>query len=267
MNLDYIKENGIELNSVYNCDCLEGMKYIEDNSIDMILCDLPYGTTACKWDSLIDLDKLWVEYKRIIKPYKPIVMFGSQPFTTKLISSNYEWFKYCWVWKKNRATGHVHAKNRPMKLHEDICVFSEGNTLHANQSVKRMPYYPQGLIEMEEGTKRRTRNDAGDNSVMGKRKSHKESLYTHTGYPTSIIEYDIEMNGKRFHETQKPLLLCEYLIKTYSNEDDVVLDNCMGSFTTAISSLNTNRKYIGFEMDNDYYKIGTERVIEHLKTK
>jgi site-specific DNA-methyltransferase (adenine-specific) len=112
-------------------DCLELMKNISDNSIDMILCDLPYGTTVCKWDSLVDLDKLWFEYKRIIKPYKPIVMFGSQPFTTKLISSNYEWFKYCWVWKKNRATGHVHAKNRPMKLHEDICVQKKGcHTTH-----------------------------------------------------------------------------------------------------------------------------------------
>ena len=249
-------------------DCLELMKKnISDNSVDMILCDLPYGTTACKWDSLIDLDKLWVEYKRIIKPYNPIVMFGSQPFTTKLISSNYEWFKYCWVWKKNRATGHVHAKNRPMKLHEDICVFSQGNTLHANQSEKRMPYYPQGLTQLEDGTKRRTRNDAGDNAVMGKRKSHKESIWTHTGYPTSILEYDIEMNEKRFHETQKPLLLCEYLINTYSVENDIILDNCMGGGTTPIACINTNRNCIGIELMDNNYSNALKRVEEKRKEK
>jgi site-specific DNA-methyltransferase (adenine-specific) len=248
-------------------DCLEIMKQIPNESIDMILCDLPYGTTACKWDSLVDLDKLWLEYKRIIKPYKPIVMFGSQPFTTKLISSNYEWFKYCWVWKKNRATGHVHAKNRPMKLHEDICVFSEGNTLHINQSDKRMPYYPQGLTQLEDGTKRRTRNDAGDNAVMGKRKSHKESIWTHTGYPTSILQYDIEMNEKRFHETQKPLLLCEYLISTYSMENDLILDNCMGGGTTPIACVNTNRNCIGIEIMEDNFLTSLKRVEEKRKEK
>jgi len=131
--------------ALINADCMDILPYIPDKSVQLILADLPYGTTACKWDSIIDLDLLWKEYKRIIKPYKPIILFGSQPFTTRLISSNYDWFKYCWVWEKNRATGHVHAKNRPMKIHEDICVFSEGNTLHINQSDKRMPYYPQGL--------------------------------------------------------------------------------------------------------------------------
>jgi site-specific DNA-methyltransferase (adenine-specific) len=241
------------------------MKNIEEKSVDLILCDLPYGTTSCKWDSLVDLDKLWIEYKRIIKPYKPIILFGSQPFTTKLISSNYDWFKYCWVWKKNRATGHVHAKNRPMKLHEDICVFSEGNTLHINQSNKRMPYYPQGLIELEEGTKRRTRNDSGDNAVMGKRKSHKETIATHSGYPTSILEYDIEMNEKRFHETQKPLLLCEYLIKTYSCENDLVLDNCIGGGTTAIASINTNRNCIGIELNDINFENCLKRVEDKNK--
>lgn len=248
------------INKIIHGDCLEVMKDIPDNSIDLILVDLPYSTTACKWDSPIDLDRLWIEYKRIIKPYKPIIMFGSQPFTTKLISSNYEWFKYCWVWEKNRATGHVHAKNRPMKIHEDICVFSEGNTLHINQSVKRMPYYPQGLIELPSGTKRRTRNDAGDNAVMGKRKSHKETISTHTGYPTSILKYDIEMNDNRFHETQKPLLLCEYLINTYSQPGDLVLDNCSGSGTTALASINTNRNFIAIEKDDKYFQVSNDRI-------
>lgn len=253
----------MDLNKIYFGDCLEVMKQIPDKSIDMILADLPYGTTACKWDSLIDLPKLWIEYKRIIKDNRAIVMFGSQPFTTMLIASNIDWFKYCWIWKKNRATGHVHAKNRPMKIHEDICVFSEGNTLHEGQSVKRMPYYPQGLTEMEGGTKRRTRNDAGDNAVMGKRKSHKESLWTHTGYPTSIIEFDIEMNEKRFHETQKPLPLCEYLINTYSREGETVLDNCIGGGTTAIACLNTKRNFIGIEKEQTNYDVTEKRIREY----
>jgi len=256
----------LDKNKIYFGDCLDIMKQIPDRSIDMILCDLPYGTTSCKWDSLIDLDKMWIEYKRIIKQYNAIVLFGSQPFTTKLISSNYEWFKYCWIWEKNRATGHVHSKNRPMKIHEDICVFSEGNTLHANQSIKRMPYYPQGLIKLEEGTKRRTRHDAGDDAVMGKRKSHKESFCTHTGYPTSILRYDIEMNENRFHEAQKPLLLCEYLIKTYSNEGDTILDNTSGSSSTAIASIKTKRDYIMIEKDKKYYDISLKRIEDFINT-
>jgi len=252
----------LEINKVYNEDCIgkNGMCLIEDKSINLILADLPYGTTACKWDSIIDLNKLWPEYKRIIKPYGAIVLFGSQPFTTTLISSNISWFKYSWIWEKNRATGHVHAKNRPMKIHEDILVFSEGNTLHKGQSNKRMPYYPQGLIELEAGTKRRTRHDSGDNAVMGKRKSHKETIATHSGYPTSILRFDIEMNEKRFHETQKPLLLCEYLVKTYSEEGDLILDNCIGSRTTAIACENTGRNYIGFENDKDNYDMGQKRM-------
>ena len=241
-------------------DCLVEMQNIPDNSIDMILADLPYGTTNLKWDSLIDLDLLWVEYKRIIKPYGAIVLFGSQPFTTALISSNIEWFKYSWVWRKNRATGHVHAKNRPMKQHEDICVFSEGNTLHKGQSNKRMPYHPQGLIELPKNTKRRTRNDAGDNAVMGKRKSHKETITTHTNYPISIIEFDIEMNGKRFHETQKPVDLFEYLIKTYTNEGDIVLDNVAGSGTTGVACINSNRDFILIEKEVNYYETIKKRL-------
>jgi site-specific DNA-methyltransferase (adenine-specific) len=171
-----------------------------------------------------------------------------------------DWFKYSWVWRKNRATGHVHAKNRPMKIHEDICVFSSGNTLHEGQSQNRMPYYPQGLKELANGTKRRTRNDAGDNAVMGKRDSHKSTEWTHTGYPVSIIEFDIEMNEKRFHETQKPLLLCEYLIKTYTKEGELVLDNTAGSCTVAVAAVRTDRKYICIEKEDKYVKVGEDRL-------
>jgi len=246
-------------------DTIKQMKLIPNKSINMILVDLPYGTTSCKWDTKIDLNKLWVEYKRIIKPYGAIIMFGSQPFTTTLISSNLDWFKYSWVWKKNRATGHVHAKNRPMKIHEDICVFSEGNTLHKGQSKKRMDYYPQGLVKLPPNTKRRTRNDAGDNAVMGKRKSHKETITTHTNYPTSILNFSIDMNNDRFHETQKPVDLCEYLIRTYSNENDIILDNTMGGGTTAIACINSNRSFIGIELEEKYYDTTINRVKNKIK--
>lgn len=243
-----------------NGDTIEEMSKLPDKSVHMILADLPYGTTACKWDSTINLDLLWEQYKRIIKPFGAIVMFGSQPFTTKLISSNYEWFKYCWVWEKNRATGHVHAKNRPMKQHEDICIFSEGNTLHKGQSEKRMPYSPQGLVELETGAKKRIRNDVGDNAVMSKRKSHKETVITHTGYPISILKFNIEMNEQRFHETQKPVLLYEYLINTYTSEGEIVLDNTSGSGTAAIASENVNRKWICIEKEENYCEATVERL-------
>ena len=256
----------IEINQVYCGDCLEVLKDIDDKSIDMILTDLPYGTTACAWDCHVDLGKLWQHYKRIIKSNGAIVMFSSQPFTTVLIASNIEWFKYHWIWKKNRATGHVHAKNRPMKIHEEICVFSSGNTLHQGQSVNRMSYYPQGLIELE-NTKRRTRHDAGDDAVMGKRKSHHETMWEYTNYPVSIIEFAIEMNNERFHETQKPVSLCEYLIRTYSKEGELILDNCAGSGTTMIACLNTSRNYIGIEKEQKYVDIANDRIGKWDKEK
>ena len=245
---------------LYNGDCLEEMKQIPDCSVDLILTDPPYGTTACKWDTIIDLDLMWFQLKRVIKTNGAIVLNSSQPFTAKLISTNFEMFKYCWVWKKNRATGHVHAKNKPMKLHEDICVFSTGTTVHASQSKTRMPYYPQGLIELPKGTKRRTRNDAGDNTIMGKRKSHKETITTHTGYPTTELFFPIEMNDDRFHPTQKPVALMEYLIKTYTLENETVLDFTMGSGTTGIACKNLNRDFIGIEMDDTYFKLAKERI-------
>ena len=230
----------------------------------MILCDLPYGTTACAWDSIIPLEKLWAEYQRIIKPTGAIVLFGSQPFTSLLVSSNLEWFKYSWVWEKNRATGHVHAKNKPMKKHEDICVFSPGTTVHANQSSNRMTYNPQGLTELEVPILR-IRNDKGDDTFMSARKSHRPTEQRNIGYPTSILSFSIEMNEKRLHPTQKPLSLCEYLINTYSFENELILDNCMGSGTTAIASINTRRNFIGFEKDKRIYLAAKKRIIESRK--
>jgi site-specific DNA-methyltransferase (adenine-specific) len=246
---------------LHNADCLEAMKDIPDGSVDMVMADPPYGTTQCKWDSIIPLDEMWAHLKRIVKPRGAIVMTASQPFTSALVMSNPDWFKYAWVWHKNRATGHVHAKNKPMKQHEDVCVFSEGTTVHASQSVNRMPYFPQGLVELPKGTKRRTRNDAGDNAVMAHRKSHRETECTHTGYPISIVEFAVDVNnGHRVHPTQKPVALMEYLIKTYTNEGETVLDFCMGSGTTGVAAKNLGRDFIGIEMDAEYFKIAQERI-------
>lgn len=249
--------------SLHLGDCLEVMKTIPDRSIDLILCDLPYGTTACAWDSVIPFAPLWDHYRRIISPTGAIVLTGSQPFTSALVMSNPAWFKYSWVWEKNRASGHVHAKNKPMKKHEDVCVFSPGNTLHASQSSKRMTYNPQGLIELAAPVTRK-RNDAGDDAVMAKRQSHKPTAQTHGGYPTSIIKFDIPMNDIRFHPTQKPVDLMEYLVRTYTNEGDTVLDNCMGSGTTGVACMNLKRNFIGIELEQAYFDIADERISSAL---
>ena len=237
----------MELNRIYNEDCLEGMKRIPDGSVDMILCDLPYGTTANKWDSIIPLEKLWEQYERIIKVNGAIVLTSSQPFTTKLISSNIERFKYTWVWEKSRFANQMLAKYQPLKIHEDINVFS----------IDTHEYYPQGLIEVNKQTKQGVR--VSDNNGGGKR----NSVYnqTHTNYPRSILRY--ESVGNTVHPTQKPVALFEYLIKTYTNKNETVLDNCMGSGTTAIACMNTERNYIGFELDKAYYEKSLERIKEH----
>ena len=242
-------------------DCLELMKGLEDDSIDMILCDLPYGTTACKWDTVIPFEPLWEHYKRIIKFTGAIVLFGSQPFTSLLIGSNLAMFKYEWVWEKNRSTGHIHSKNKPMKKHENIVVFSTGTIAHRTQSNRRMTYYPQGLQEMPSDTLR-IRRDRGDDTFMGARKSHKPTPYTHTGYPVSILTFDIEMNKDRHHSCQKPILLLEYLVRTYTQENDLVLDNCMGSGSTGIACLNTNRQFIGIELDEHYFAVASKRIAD-----
>ena len=232
----------IELNKIYNEDCLEGMKRIPDGSVDMILCDLPYGTTACKWDTIIPFEPLWAEYERIIKDNGAIVLTASQPFTTKLIDSNIDLFRYCWVWNKKISGNPLLAKHQPLKVHEDICVFSK----------KRHNYYPQ----MRKGKMRK--KGGGRSKLFDMEMSAK---YSDEYYPISIIEFS---NAKRgVHPTQKPVELFEYLIKTYTNEGETVLDNCMGSGTTAIACLNTNRNFIGFEMDKEYFDTANERIDKH----
>ena len=240
-------------------NCLELMQTIEDQSVDMILCDLPYGTTACRWDTVIPFGPLWDHYKRIIKPTGAIVLFGCQPFTSLLIGSNLAMFKYEWIWIKNRSTGHVHSKNKPMKKHENIVVFSAGAIAHRTQSNRRMTYYPQGLQEMPSDTLR-IRRDKGDDTFMGARQSHKPTPYTHTGYPVSTLDFAIEMKKDRYHPTQKPVALLEFLIKTYTLEDEVVLDNCMGSGSTGVACLNTGREFLGIELDEHYFTVASQRI-------
>lgn len=245
----------IEKNKIYHMDCLEGMKHIPDKSIDMILCDLPYGITDCGWDKLIPFDLLWKQYKRIIKENKAIVLTASQPFTTDLINECREWFKYNWVWIKNTSTGFQNAKNMPLRKFEEILIFSNGKTSHAKLSKNRMVYNPQGLVNKNPSLRKKSKHNIYDIAA-------RDSVWSQTNYPTNILNFDKE--SSKLHPTQKPVALFEYLIKTYSNENDTVLDNCMGSGTTAIACLNTNRKYIGFEPDKKYFDICNKRISDHL---
>ena len=256
-----LKNDEVELNKIYNEDCLEGMKRIPDKSVDMILCDLPYGTTASKWDSIIDFEKLWEEYERIISDNGAIVLTASGSFTHKVISSNEKLFKYKWIWIKSRPGNFVNANNRPMTKYEEILVFSKGNT--ANGSKNKMKYNPQGLIEVNKTTKA-SPNRFG--SMAGKRPSHqKYTKQKYTNYPVDILEFN--SLGSYSHPNQKPLDLFEYLIKTYTNEGETVLDNCMGSGTTAIACLNTDRQYIGIELEETYYNNSLERIKNHTTEK
>lgn len=245
---------------LHNGDCLELMKGIPSGSVDLILCDLPYGTTACSWDTQINLDSLWEEYRRLVTPVGAILLFGSEPFSSFLRMKAIDLYKYDWIWMKNRATGHVHAKNKPMKKHEIISVFSKGTTVHKGQSKSRMTYNPQGLEKMPEGTPRRARNDKGDNTCFAKRASHHATEYEFTGYPTSILEFGIEMGDKRYHPTQKPVALLEYLILTYTEPGALVLDNCMGGGSTGVACVRTNRNFIGIELEEKSFSVAKKRI-------
>lgn len=250
-------------------DCLEVMKTIENDSVHLILCDLPYGTTKCKWDSIINVDELWVEYKRIIvKPSGVIVLFGQQPFTTKIISANYEWFKYNLIWKKNKTTQYLLANYRPMKCTEDICVFSPGGAAAASRHKGNMTYNPQNLIpvnitkknsEKRIGKMLNQSHHLGPNNKLISETEYKQSF---TNYPNEILEFDIEYDT--IHETQKPVPLIEYLIKTFSNEGELVLDNAMGSGTTGIGCMQTNRRFLGIELEEKYFELSKNRLLEKL---
>jgi site-specific DNA-methyltransferase (adenine-specific) len=229
---------------------------------------LPYGTTKCKWDTVINLNELWKHYKRIIKkPSGVILLFGQQPFTSMVVSSNYEWFKYNLIWKKNKTTQFLLANYRPMKCTEDICVFSKGGAAAASRQKGNMTYNPQGLIPTnikKKNSKNRIGKMLNQEHYLGKNNKligNSEYTQNFTNYPNELIEFDIEYDT--IHETQKPVKLIEYLIKTYSNEGDVVLDNTMGSGTTGIGCINTNRKFIGIEKEEKYFKLSKYRITNH----
>jgi len=228
------------------------MKDIPDASVDMILCDLPHGTTGCKWDCLIPFQPLWYQYRRIVKDCAAIVLFGSQPFTTKLINSNIDMFKYEWIWEKSRVTGYFDVQYRPMKQHENILIFGKGGV--SNCSNPRMNYFPQGTKTLTKPKKRGTKKiDACSRSgIKGKGEQ------TQTNFPLSIIGFDSVT--KTLHHTEKPVPLLEYLINTYTKKGDLVLDNCMGSGSTGEAALKTGRQFIGMERDEKYFKVASDRL-------
>ena len=242
----------LKINSISFGDCLELMPLIKDKSVDMILCDLPYGTTQCKWDVIIPFAPLWEQYLRVCTG--AIVLTGSEPFSSLLRVSNLHMFKYDWVWEKSKATGHLDANRRPLKKHELISVFGSLNK-----------YNPQGLIQKEKPTiskGNRGKKGAGSSGECYGM-ANKDAIQTHQNYPKSIIQFNVDMKAE-FHPTQKPVALFEYLIKTYTNEGDIVLDNCIGSGTTAISCINTKRNYIGIEKNKDYFEVANKRINDYL---
>ena len=247
----------IELNRIYNEDCLDGMKRIPDASVDCIICDLPYGTTACKWDTIIPFELLWEQYNRVLKSNGSVVLFGSEPFSTKVRVSNLQQFKYDWIWVKPTSTGFQHAKNMPLKNYEIISIFSKGSMGHANLlGEKRMTYNPQGVVRVDKVSKNTT-NKWG--RIAGKRPSQKETFITeYENYPLMVLKFGLDKS--KLHPTQKPVALIEYLIKTYTNEGETILDNCMGSGTTAVAAIRTKRNFIGFELQKEYFDIANKRI-------
>lgn len=232
-------------------DCLDLMKTIPDGSVDLVLTDPPYGTTACKWDSIIDFDLMWEQLNRVIKPHAAVVMTASQPFTSALIMSNVDMFKYCWVWKSNRAANFAQAPYMTLKNCEDVCVFSYAGV--AQNSKVRMTYNPQGLTKIDKVVTGKKANDHRPN-----RKDQKPYKQTNTGYPNQILEF--AKDATPIHPTQKPVALMEYLINTYTNENETVLDFTMGSGTTGVACKNLYRSFIGIELDKKYFEIAKERI-------
>lgn len=234
-------------------DCLELMKSIPDESVDMILCDLPYGTTKCKWDKVIDFDKLWKQYNRVSKPNTAIVLFGRQPFTSKLVDSNINKFKYELIWEKDKGTDFGNANRKPLNAHEDILIFYDKQPNYHKQLSIGKPYVKKQPVSSNE---KNDLNYTSDNS----------GIWINKGFrtPKSVIKIsrDNITKGKSFHPTQKPVKLLEYLIKTYTKENDIVLDNCMGSGSTGVACVNTKRDFIGMELDEEYFRIAEKRIQE-----
>ena len=235
----------------YCMDCFDGMSLIDDKSVDMILCDLPYGTTQCSWDVVIPFEPLWYEYKRIIKDNGAIVLFGMEPFSSYLRISNIEMFKYDWIWDKVKGTGFLNAKKQPMRNHEIISVFYKS----------QCKYYPQMTENHERKVSLKKRNKP-QTEVYGKmdKATHYDSTQR---YPRSIQVFSTDTQRSSIHSTQKPVALCEYLIKTYTDVGDLVLDNCAGSCSTGIACHNTGRRFIGFEKDEFIFEMANKRLTEN----
>ncbi len=232
-------------NKVHHGDCLEVMKQISNNSIDMVLCDLPFGITAPKWDEQINMSELWKQYNRILKKDGTIALFSSQPFTTKLISSNEKDFRYCWYWIKNQGTNFFHAKRMPIRKLEEICIFKKGK------------YYPQitdGHIPTNSA-----KGLSNGKAYHGTNKRDDEGGKT-TRFPTNILEFKCVDNYSRLHSSEKPVDLLKYLINTYTDENDLVLDNCAGSSSTAIACIETNRNWIMIEKEEAFVNISNDRI-------
>jgi len=245
----HISEYGV----LYHGDCLDIMPMLADKSIDMVLCDLPYGTTACKWDTIIPFEPLWEQYKRIIKDNGAIVLTASQPFTSALVMSNPDMFKCTWVWNKTKATNYVKARQMPMKYHEDILVFGKNKLVYNPQMEIGKPYVKKAVSVAKEGT-----------VFIDTRKIGDININTGTRFPSSIIKISND-NHNSLHPTQKPVALFEYLIKTYTNEGDLVLDNCAGSGTTGIACIRHKRRYIMIEKEEKYCEICVKRIESELQ--
>lgn len=243
-------KNIMELNHIYNMDCLEGMPQIPSGSIDMILCDLPYQVTRNAWDSMIPLEPLWEQYWRICKLSAAVVLTSVQPFTTTLIQSARRFFKYCWVWDKANSTSFLNAKKQPLRQTEDICVF-----------YRKPPTCNPQMVSCGKPRTKGGYNKPGGSDNYGQ--FHATKTVSDIYYPTNLIRISNANRNDRLHPTQKPVALFEYLIRTYTNPGELVLDNCLGSGTSAVAALNTNRNYIGFELDPDYFKTAEQRIAKH----
>ena len=257
----------IELNKIYNEDCLEGMKRIPDGNVDCIICDLPYGTTSCKWDNILPFDILWRQYLRIIKSKGAIILFGTEPFTSELILSNRDMYREKLTWVKHKPSNIGNAKYMHLKYSEDIIVFSNGKCTYNPQM---QPRISDRIRQAQRGNSKQWRTNRKDTQEVSFATQYAPRDW-HTfdadfKYPSNVINIPAVVSNSKEkvpHPTQKPIALIEYLIKTYTNEGDVVLDNCMGSGTTAIACMNTNRNYIGFELDKEYYDLSIKRINEY----
>ena len=245
----------MEIDNIYNMDCLEGMKQIPDGTIDAVICDLPYGTTRNQWDSVIPLDKLWSEYRRIIKERGAIVLFSQQPFTSALIMSNPQMFKYEWIWEKENGSGFLNANYCPMKIHENVLVFSKSAACFVKNPTDAMIYNPQ----FRKGLAYRSKAISTSKNYDAKAYKPFETINDGEHYhPIDIVQFNRDPDA--WHPTQKPVDLLRYLVLTYTNEGDTVLDNCMGSGTTAIACIKERRHFIGFELSKEYFDKAVKRI-------